>query len=335
MKKSVFFQYESLMNYMADVHISCYIKTMKNLKLCNALNILDEEFKNLNWNPYEQSHEKIYRWPGNIKDEIRICVHKGNGIQEPFHHQDFFFLNYAYKNNYDALSYKYDNHITIQEGECYIGQPFSGYALNGHYDQEIIIIGVLIQKETFFKTFLPVLSKNTKLFHFFLDSQINQFSDEYIHLKFEDITPIQSLLDMMVLEYASKKEDTQDILKPLVLALFMHVARQYNISYPKKKPEKLSDEIISYISEHYDSVTLQDLSQHFSYHPNYISTLLPKETGQSFSQIVLEQRMERAISLIQATTLSIEDISYMLGYSNPSNFYKAFKNYYGHSPRKS
>ena len=141
-------------------------------------------------------------------------------------------------------------------------------------------------------------------------------------------------IDIGPMEYAYRQEDTQDILKPLVLTLFMQVARQYNLSHPKKKAEKLSDAIVSYISEHFDCVTLRDLSEHFSYHPNYISTLLPKETGKSFSQIVLEQRMERAESLLKATTLSIEDISYMLGYSNPSNFYKAFREYYGCAPRE-
>ncbi|MBR5111581.1 MAG: AraC family transcriptional regulator [Clostridia bacterium] len=34
------------------------------------------------------------------------------------------------------------------------------------------------------------------------------------------------------------------------------------------------------------------------------------------------------------TTLSIEEIAAMLGYSNHSNFYKAFKEYYGKTPRE-
>ena len=43
--------------------------------------------------------------------------------------------------------------------------------------------------------------------------------------------------------------------------------------------------------------------------------------------------MERAVLLMKNTTLSIEEISAMLGYSNHSNFYKAFKEYYGVTPR--
>ncbi len=43
----------------------------------------------------------------------------------------------------------------------------------------------------------------------------------------------------------------------------------------------------------------KDIAKHFSYHPNYISTLLHRETGKSFSKILLEQRMERAVSLLK------------------------------------
>ena len=81
-------------------------------------------------------------------------------------------------------------------------------------------------------------------------------------------------------------------------------------------------------------VTLKDIAAHFSYHPNYISSLLHQELGKTFSEIVLEKRMDRAVILLKGTTLSIEEIASMLGYSNHSNFYKAFKEYYGKTPRE-
>ncbi|MCD8332355.1 MAG: helix-turn-helix transcriptional regulator, partial [Oscillospiraceae bacterium] len=74
--------------------------------------------------------------------------------------------------------------------------------------------------------------------------------------------------------------------------------------------------------------------QAFSYHPNYISTLLPKQIGKTFSQLLLEQRMERAAALLRGTALPVSQIAELLGYSNSSNFYKAFRAYYGVSPRE-
>lgn len=311
---------------------------MNNPALDAAIEKLGEQFAKRNWSyldvPAGSPMEKSYAWPGQPEENIMICVHKGPDIQEMFHRQDFFFFNFAYLGDYGALSYKYDNHITIRENECYIGQPFAGYALSAHSEKDIVIIGILIQKETFFRVFLPVLSADAKLFHFFLDPQTNEYSQEFIHLRFDDFCGVRTLLEMMVIEYANPQEDTQAILQPMVLTLLMMVARQYKRSIPVPKDERLSDKIVRYMGEHSDAVTLKDLSKYFSYHPNYISSLLHREIGKSFSEILLEQRMERAAFLLKGTSLSVEEIAAMLGYSNSSNFYKAFREFYHCSPRR-
>lgn len=61
-----------------------------------------------------------------------------------------------------------------------IGQPYARYALSKQDTEEFIIIGILMQKETFYRSFLPVLSADAKLFHFFLDPRTNTFSDDFI-----------------------------------------------------------------------------------------------------------------------------------------------------------
>ncbi|MCI6099528.1 MAG: helix-turn-helix transcriptional regulator [Selenomonas sp.] len=88
------------------------------------------------------------------------------------------------------------------------------------------------------------------------------------------------------------------------------------------------------MSEHMDTVTLVDLGAHFSYHPTYVSNLLKKETGRTFTSILRELRMTRATALLTGTTLSIEEIAAMLGFASSSNFYKAFKEEYGMTPRE-
>ena len=293
--------------------------------LCSSVEKLREQFLTLDWTyhdfPVGSATEKMYRWPGPADEEILICVHQSGGRQELFHRHDFFY-------------FKYDNRITIREGELYAGQPFAGHALCVHDDKKTTIIGVLIQKETFFRTFLPMLSANTKLFHFLLDPATNQFSDEFMHFKIEHDCNIRALLEMMVVEYANQGEDTQAILKPLALSLLMQIAREYTNANKESASDKLPERIVQYMSEHFDSVTLKDIAKKFSYHPNYISTLLHRELGKSFSEILLEQRMERAVILLKGTNLPIEEIALMLGYSNSSNFYKAFRDHYKMSPRE-
>ena len=307
-----------------------------------AINKLGHDWSRLNWEfrdfDMDGTPDKVSQWQGDPEDDIMIVVFKGRKIIEPFHRQDFFFIDYAYHRDYNALSSKFDNLITVREGDCYIGQPFSGYALRGECpDDDIIMIGVHIKKEAFFREYLPALSTDIDMLRFFLDPQTDKFSDEFIHLSFEPSSPVRSLLEMMVVEYADKKEDTQQILKPLVLSLFMLIARRYRLEKTKTvpdAPDTLAERILRYLNTHPEAVTLKEVAAHFSYHPNYISALLHRELGKTFSEIVLVRRMDRAVILLKGTTLSVEEIASMLGYSNTSNFYKAFREYYHVSPRE-
>lgn len=305
-----------------------------------AINKLAHDWSHLNWefrdfDLADGTKDKMSQWQGDPNDDIMIVVFKGSHISEPFHRQDFFFIDYAYRLDYNALSAKFDNLITVCEGDCYIGQPFSGYALKGDSEKgDIIMIGVHIKKEAFFREYLPALSMDPDMFRFFLDPQTNSFSNEFIHLSFKKTSAVRSLLELMVIEYADKKEDTQLILKPLVLTLFMHIARRYRLEKPDSQPTSITEQIAQYISARPESVTLNEIAEKFAYHPNYISALLHKELGKTFSQLVLEKRMDRAAVLLKGTTLSVEEIAAMLGYSNTSNFYKAFKGYYKVSPRE-
>lgn len=304
-----------------------------------SINTLQEEYPTLNWTYQEpvpgNPQEKKYQWPGKPSESIMICVHKSDGKQKFLHRHDYFYFMYNYQGQADLVSSQYNNIVTLHENELYAGQPYAGHAICAHDNQKTIIISVMIQKDVFFRSFVPMLSSNIWLMRFFLTPSVNQFSDEFIHFKPSESSVLVSLLEIMVVVYANRDSHTQDMLKSLVLAFLIEVSKQYTaLVRPKKNSDTLFEEIVHYIGEHYDSVTLKSLSDHFSYHPNYISTLLTKELGKSFSQILLEQRMERAVILLKGTNLSLLEISEMLGYSSSSNFYKAFKKYYGISPRE-
>lgn len=311
----------------------------KNRMLTLAIDKLGKEFNDLDLSFHKMDtgnpNDVTSYWPGSDDEDVIVCVFKGEEIHEPFHRQDFFFINYAYKNSYQALSAKYNNLIVVGEDECYIGQPFSGYALRKEKSSEdVVIIGVLIRKDSFFREYLPTVYTDSNLFRFFINPQTDKFSDEFIHLPVTKDHALRSLLELMVMEYADIRDDTQRILKSMLQTLLLEIARRYRIEKTGGSPKSVSEQILDYMGDHSDVVTLKDIATHFNYHPNYISALLHRETGRKFTEILLEKRMERAVLLMKNTTLSIEEIAAMLGYSNHSNFYKAFKEYYGVTPRE-
>ncbi len=116
------------------IHLRIQGELMQNRLLSQAIEKLADDFARRDWKYLDvepgSRWEKTFCWPGQQKEEIMICVHKGNMIQEDFHRQDFFFFNFAYKGSYGAFSYRYDNHITVREGEMPGMRSVSGMKKN-------------------------------------------------------------------------------------------------------------------------------------------------------------------------------------------------------------
>ena len=309
----------------------------RNEAVAAALTELSERFPHLHWDfrpdPSGGRTELISQWLGEADEDVMLCAFRGAHIDERFHRQDFFFLNFAYGGDYDDLSARYNNRITLHCGDCYIGQPYSGYAMKKDGPEETTIVGLLIQKEAFFREYLEPLSADTALLRFFLEPQKNKYADEFIRLTLPDGSPIWQLLDLMLVEYVEKKDDSQKILKALTLSLLLYVARSYHADQEPARPTA-AEALCDYIALHSDTVTLRSLASHFGYHPVYLSRLLPRLTGNHFSTLVTEARMRKAALFLDNTQLSIEKIAALLGYKDSSNFYRAYKSYYGTTPRQ-
>lgn len=303
------------------------------MNLDESINKLSNEFNNIPFKDltFIKDGYKVQKWLGKDKDSITICVLKSKKNIEDYHKQDYFFFNYAYKGNYKALSLKYNNLIDINEDECYFSQPDCGYAINiNNIDKETIIVGVLIKKEIFFKEYLSIIANDNILFNFFINPEKNNFSEEYIKIDFKNNKEIKNLLNLMIIEYVNY--DNQEILKSYTLSLLLLISREYNKNN-KETNIDLTDQIIQYINKNSDTITLNKIATYFGYHPNYISSLIHKKTGKKFNDIIIDSKMRKAKILIDNTSLSNEEISDILGYSDPSNFYKIFKKYYNITPR--
>ena len=68
----------------------------------------------------------------------------------------------------------------------------------------------------------------------------------------------------------------------------------------------------------------------FSY--RYFSRLFKKEVKMTFSQFVKKERIERAKNALAYTTQSEAEISFALGFANPSYFIKTFRKVVGETP---
>lgn len=98
-----------------------------------------------------------------------------------------------------------------------------------------------------------------------------------------------------------------------------------------KSAEILS--VLSYVQENLHlPVNLQDAASHVGMSAPYLSTLFKREIGESFTEYLTRQRMERAQTLLEDKNIYIYEVCARVGYTDPNYFCKVFKKYTGMSP---
>lgn len=97
---------------------------------------------------------------------------------------------------------------------------------------------------------------------------------------------------------------------------------------------EIIETVQSYISRNYQNATLEDAARMVYMNPFYLSKLFKQKTGVNFSDYLMQIKMEKAGELLKNMAYKVHDVSLLVGYSNPKNFTRAFKNYYKKSPNE-
>ncbi|WP_153721134.1 phosphoenolpyruvate hydrolase family protein [Sporosarcina cascadiensis] len=99
--------------------------------------------------------------------------------------------------------------------------------------------------------------------------------------------------------------------------------------------EDYIDFIKKYISLNYmNEITLNEIVEILNLSRSYVSTLFKKEVGISFTQYLIEYRLNRALEIIELENLPLNRVAEMTGYQDYSQFSKIFKKYKGISPKE-
>ena len=96
------------------------------------------------------------------------------------------------------------------------------------------------------------------------------------------------------------------------------------------------EEAKSYIAAHFadSDLGVEAVCEHLHLSPTYFSTLFKRETGQSFTACVTEQRMAEAARLLRETEEKTYLIAQRTGYADPNYFSYVFKRHFGMTPSK-
>ena len=80
------------------------------------------------------------------------------------------------------------------------------------------------------------------------------------------------------------------------------------------------------------SRTVQDLAVLVNLSCSRLSHLFKTQTGVSLNRFLSDVRLQKAAELLEATEIQIKEVSYLVGYQQPSSFDRAFRNKFALSP---
>ena len=98
--------------------------------------------------------------------------------------------------------------------------------------------------------------------------------------------------------------------------------------------ERIISSAKQYLTGHLTDASLEEAAISVNLSPGYFSRLFHKVTGETFSDYLTGCRMKKAAEYLHGTNYKTYEISLMVGYDNPKNFTRAFKQYYHVTPRE-
>lgn len=140
----------------------------------------------------------------------------------------------------------------------------------------------------------------------------------------------------LIIELHEKKLGYQKAAESYLALLFMELARTWQNRIDQENYTMMGgnplSEILAYINQHKQEVSLISVAKQFHYHPKYLSSLIKKYTHKSFSEILQETKLQEVCHYLKHTTFSIDEISQLAGYYDRSYFNRLFKKTFHMSP---
>ena len=184
---------------------------------------------------------------------------------------------------------------------------------------------------------------------------VEVFEDIYLWLERnygKDIDRIKSsLIEILILMRKSSLYQTNyssvDEQKYIAYMLKIKDAKQLKQSFIKYVNSKvrenkqareselnvLMEKVIKYIEHNYTkNITLNDVAENINMSYHYFSKFFKDSMGKNFSDYITDLRINKSKELLKHNNLSIKEICFSIGYSDPNYFSKAFKKITGISP---
>ena len=150
--------------------------------------------------------------------------------------------------------------------------------------------------------------------------------------------PMETCLYGLLTELNEHQVGYSYVCKGLLLRIFRLLSSRYEFALTRDQKKTIQwiiyEDIMNYINEHYQTVTISELTEVFHFQEDYFNRLIKKQTSLTYSEYVQKIRMEHAARMLLHSKKSVETIAEEVGYNNRGFFYHIFQEQYGMTPAK-
>ncbi|WP_373127414.1 AraC family transcriptional regulator [Dielma fastidiosa] len=252
---------------------------------------------------------------------------------------------YPHFHKYMELNYVYSGECTFEingkilrmtKGDICLLQPGVIHSAKEKGKNDIVINMAFSDKFSTMEMF-DTMDNNAIMYNFiksYFDKSKEQ--DEYlIYKNMENSLLGNTLLSIYYIYFAERTLNYENMMKQYLKLLFIQLADatiDLAVSNFKEETDEVVYHVLRYISRYYNSCSLQKIADELGYNYNYVSNLIKKKTGQTFTEIKIAQQLEVAKKLVQSSPLPIYKIMERCGFNNQSFFYRKFEDTFGCSP---
>lgn len=247
-----------------------------------------------------------------------------------------------HKCNYYTLVYTMEGggKLTIEDmifqlapGDFYLIPPMVNYALG--IEPESIVLYFDLRPSFIQSEHSIIFMDDQRLINFITGTLEGDSTLTYLTIHSDNNDHIQTLALEILREYMNQEKFCRNAMKHYLCLLFTTLYRQnVQITSSQRVSRTIQhyQQILDYLAQNYQTADLASTADAVHFSKQYVCRIVREASGMTFNSLLMKTRLELVCSYLLQSSLSIEKITEICGFSTPSHLSRSFKEHYGMSP---
>ena len=251
------------------------------------------------------------------------------------HFHDFFEITYVLEGE---CTFLFEGETAaLLEGDICITSPMSAHSLP--LKPGCLALSYVVRKSVFNSIFGNLLAERNLVSMFFRNCLYQPRRANYILLRTENDRDLRKTAQELFYE-CNRTDNFADACSAGLLNLFLARAMRASAAITLHRFENDTEQdldftlVLQYIQQNFRTVTLSSLAETFHFSETYLSKLIHKYMGYSFTDILRRVKMDHAMDCLMNRSMKISEIANAVGYDSVDHFSRTFRRTYGMSPQQ-